>query len=684
MKLTVAKKMVLLAGSALLGIALLAGLGQQQMNKVYEAASYSTENTVPSLVALDKIVAEFSRLRVRIYRHSLISDETKIADSEASLAKAIEKIDEAFSAYEVLISDDTDKQLFGDVKAAYADYRVGMGKVLELAHDGLTDMAYSQVVKNVPQAQKLNASLDKLVEYNVQLGAEGAQRAEQTRSQAATLLLAVAILTLLTIVGISFAITRTLLRQLGGEPDTAADIAKQIAAGNLSTQIELKAGDSGSLMAAMKQMSTVLQTLIGEMDRMSAEHDRGDIDVRIDDSKFQGSFKAMATGVNTMVFGHIAVKKKAIACVQQFGEGNLDAPLEQFPGKKKFINDSVEQLRANLKRVVSEIQDIVAAANQGDFSVKLDLAGKQGFPKTLSELLNQLSDTVDTAFKDTIYVAEALEQGDLTKTVTRDYQGAFDQVKQALNNTVGKLAQTIGDVNATTETIASATNQVSATAQSLSQASSEQAASVEETTASVEQMAASIQQNTENAKVADGISADGSAKAADGGQAVTQTVGAMKDIAKKIGIIDDIAYQTNLLALNAAIEAARAGEHGKGFAVVAAEVRKLAERSQVAAQEIGQLAVNSVGMAERAGKLLEEIVPATRKTADLVQEITSASEEQTVGVAQVNTAMNQLNQITQQNASASEELAATAEEMSGQATSLQQLMSFFNLPNTAA
>ena len=175
------------------------------------------------------------------------------------------------------------------------------------------------------------------------------------------------------------------------------------------------------------------------------------------------------------------------------------------------------------------------------------------------------------------------------------------------------------------------------------------------------------------------MSADGTKKAADGGTAVTETVAAMKQIAKKIGIIDDIAYQTNLLALNAAIEAARAGEHGKGFAVVAAEVRKLAERSQVAAQEIGQLAGNSVGLAERAGKLLDEIVPATRKTADLVQEITAASQEQTVGVDQVNTAIIQLSQITQQNASASEELAATSEEMSGQASSLQELMGFFTI-----
>jgi methyl-accepting chemotaxis protein len=196
-------------------------------------------------------------------------------------------------------------------------------------------------------------------------------------------------------------------------------------------------------------------------------------------------------------------------------------------------------------------------------------------------------------------------------------------------------------------------------------------------------MSASISQNTENAKVTDGMAAKAAKEATEGGAAVKETVSAMKQIAGKIGIIDDIAYQTNLLALNAAIEAARAGEHGKGFAVVAAEVRKLAERSQVAAQEIGELAGDSVMQAETAGKLLDAMVPSINKTSDLVQEITAASEEQTAGVGQINTAMNQMNQITQQNASASEELAATAEEMSGQAEQLQELMAFFKLAGGA-
>ncbi|MBS1231119.1 MAG: methyl-accepting chemotaxis sensory transducer, partial [Proteobacteria bacterium] len=350
---------------------------------------------------------------------------------------------------------------------------------------------------------------------------------------------------------------------------------------------------------------------------------------------------------------------------------------------KDYTEKEVHRVALNLDRMGKGDLNLdlkPQASDQYTKDVEAQFAKIDGsFMQGLNELVDAIVDPINEVKR----VMGALATGDLTQSISQDYQGEFRVLKDAINETTAKLASTIAEVNSTTETLVNATGQISATAQSLSQASSEQAASVEETSASVEQMSASIRQNTDNAKVANTMSADGTKKAADGGQAVTETVAAMKQIAKKIGIIDDIAYQTNLLALNAAIEAARAGEHGKGFAVVAAEVRKLAERSQVAAQEIGQLAGNSVGLAERAGKLLDEIVPATRKTADLVQEITAASQEQTVGVDQVNTAISQLSQITQQNASASEELAATAEEMSGQAGALQELMGFFSLGSGA-
>ncbi len=275
-------------------------------------------------------------------------------------------------------------------------------------------------------------------------------------------------------------------------------------------------------------------------------------------------------------------------------------------------------------------------------------------------------------------IAGKISEGDLTmavKTRNNDQSSLLYAMKRMSES----LADIVNDVRGSANNLSYASQEVNSTAQSMSQTSSEQAASVEETSASMEQMSASINQNTENARITDNMAAKAADQATEGGYSVRKTEIAMKQIAKKISIIDDIAYQTNLLALNAAIEAARAGEHGKGFAVVAAEVRKLAERSQVAAQEIGELAAGSVVQAEKAGKLLDEIVPAINMTSDRVKEISIASEEQSSGVGQINASMAHLNQIAQQNAAASEELAATAEEMNGQAEQLKQTMGFFKL-----
>jgi methyl-accepting chemotaxis protein len=284
-----------------------------------------------------------------------------------------------------------------------------------------------------------------------------------------------------------------------------------------------------------------------------------------------------------------------------------------------------------------------------------------------------------TGLRRSMAAASALAAGDLTQRIAAHSDDEMGVLVAALGEVRDSLQRVIGEVRTSAEALSAASGEVSATAQTMSQAASAQAASVEETSAAVEEMTASITQNGENAKVTDGMAIASARQAGDGGGAVEQTVSAMKGIARKIGIIDDIAYQTNLLALNAAIEAARAGEHGKGFAVVAGEVRKLAERSQVAAQEIGEMAGSSVAVAEKAGSLLAEMVPAIRKTSELVQEIAAASQEQSTSVGQINTTMAQLNQITQQNASSSEELAATAEDMSSRALKLQQLVAFFRV-----
>ncbi|MFL5351030.1 methyl-accepting chemotaxis protein [Archangium sp.] len=290
-----------------------------------------------------------------------------------------------------------------------------------------------------------------------------------------------------------------------------------------------------------------------------------------------------------------------------------------------------------------------------------------------------LSRSITRPLHEAVSLTGKLASGDLTAAIEVKGRDETAMMMAGMREMVQRFGSVLGEVRGAVGSLSGASGQVAAAAQALSQGTSMQAASVEETTTSLEQLSASISQNAETSKQLESMAVRGAADAEESGLAVNETVEAMAAIAERISIVEEIAYQTNLLALNAAVEAARAGEHGRGFAVVASEVRKLAERSQKAAKEIGSLAGSSVKVAERSGLLLKELVPSIRKTAELVQQVAAVSREQASGVVQMNRAMVQVDQVTQRNASAAEELSSTAEELAAQAESLQQMMTFFRV-----
>ncbi|WP_435628688.1 methyl-accepting chemotaxis protein [Candidatus Ferrigenium straubiae] len=434
---------------------------------------------------------------------------------------------------------------------------------------------------------------------------------EEANQQVKSALILIVVLSLIAVlVGaiVAIMIVRGLMKQLGGEPDYAADAVGKIAAGDLSMTLAVKPGDTSSLLYSMKTMQDSLRAIVGE-----------------------------------------------------------------------------------IKSIVE------AAAVRGDFSVKMGMDGKAGYTKELSELLNQLSNVTETGISDVVRVANALAKGDLTQTIAKDYPGSFGEMKTGVNGTVENLKALVGDIKDATDTINTASKEIAAGNSDLSQRTEEQASSLEETASSMEELTSTVKQNAENAKQANQLAISSSDIAVKGGAVVGEvvtTMDAINEASRKIvdiiSVIDGIAFQTNILALNAAVEAARAGEQGRGFAVVAGEVRNLAQRSAAAAKEIKTLIGDSVEKVEggsklvaQAGQTMEEIVNSIKRVTDIMSEITAASVEQSQGIEQVNLAITQMDEVTQQNAALVEEAAAAAESLEEQAQNLSVSVATFKVDEGA-
>ena len=464
------------------------------------------------------------------------------------------------------------------------------------------------------------------------------------------------------------AITRETLKVLGGDAKVVT-----LAARAKATTLELRRFEKDAFLnvadaqirnqyvTKWENQRQKLHEVLGELSKfqLSADDKTGLRGMQDDLAAYEGGFSKVLGQIQE---GKLRTPQECNAAIAEYKDEvhRMEDQASELTNRHAEVMEPMVTEIAKTTTTTMTIFSIVAIF----FSIVVTLVISSGITKPIQEVVT---------------VVETISAGDLTKSVTVDRNDEIGRLFAAMGKMTGKLNEMIGEVRMGAGSVSTAATQVASSASSVSQGTSEQAAAVEQVTSSMEEMNASITQNADNSRKMEQMARKGAQDATQSGQAVLEAVSAMKSIAEKIAVIEEIAYQTNMLALNAAIEAARAGEHGRGFAVVAGEVRNLAERCRTAAQEIGGLAASNVQIAERSGGLLNELVPAIQQTADLVQEVAATSGEQAAGVSQINSAIGQVGLVTQRNAAGAEELSSTAEELASQAEALQDMISFFRV-----
>ncbi len=436
--MTVAKRVYALILGAFIGFIALASISYYQMGRVYEESNYASVNSLPSVAALNDVSLTFNNLRIWVSRHILYTDAGKKYETERDIEAFRQHLDETYAKYEEKISSDEERALFNDVKEKVGLYYPKMDAILSASRQGKVDLARDLYVDIANEAKLANQAIDALVLFNRELAASKAAQAQAAYQRANLISVLMTLLMLGLMAGTGYYIVRQLMKQLGGEPELAANVASKIARGDVSTRIQLAQGDRFSLMAAMHGMQETIKSLIDEQGQMAAENKAGNIDTRMDSSRFEGSFNTMAENVNHMAANQADVMRKVTNCISEFSKGNFDAPLEQFPGKRAFINEGVEGLRTNVKTFIADMKSMSDEHDAGDVDVRLDEAKFEGAFNEMAHGVNTMVGAHVREKEEMIGVMKSLGDGDFAVEI-QQYPGKKADINKNLDRLKGKL-----------------------------------------------------------------------------------------------------------------------------------------------------------------------------------------------------------------------------------------------------